>query len=89
MRRRRRRPIVLPPVPSRAPGLTAQYRRDIRRARVSMAAWDQLPEEYRRFCAEYPRTATAVSLAQVLDQCDGDVALAKELLRELLPVRIA
>jgi hypothetical protein len=51
-----------------------------------MAAFDGMPEEFRRFCAEYPRTANAVQLARVLDECGGDVSLAKRLLRELLPV---
>ena len=52
-----------------------------------MAVWDQLPAEYRRFCAEYPRTAPAGQLAEVLELCDGDVDEAKQMLRELMPAQ--
>ena len=50
-----------------------------------MTAFDGMPEEFRRFCADYPRTTNAASLAEVLDACDGDVDQAKRLLRQLLP----
>jgi hypothetical protein len=58
----------------------------MRHLRQSMRAWDAMPEEFRRFCADYPRTAAAQQLAEVLEVCGGDVGRAKRLLRELLPV---
>ena len=82
-RKRIRRQIAAAPTR----GLTAQYLRDIEKARVSMAVWDHLPEEYRRFCSEYPRTAPAGQLAEVLELCGGDVDAAKAMLRELMPAR--
>jgi hypothetical protein len=65
-----------------AVGPSARY---VRHLRQSMRAWDAMPEEFRRFCADYPRTAAAQQLAEVLDACDGDVDQAKRLLRQLLP----
>jgi hypothetical protein len=83
-RRRRRRRIALPPVLDQAAvGPSPQY---VHHLRQSMQAWDAMPEEFRRFCADYPRTAPAGQLAEVLAVCGGDVARAERLLRELLPV---
>jgi hypothetical protein len=54
-----------------------------------MAAFDEMPEAWRRFCADYPRTARGSSLAGVLDAAGGDVQSAQRSLRYLLPVRDA
>ncbi len=55
------------------------------RAAASMEAFDAMPEAWRRFCAEYPRTAPGRQLAMVLRRA-GSVPEAEELLRDLLPV---
>ncbi len=52
-----------------------------------MAVFDEMPEEWRRFCAEYPRTARGSSLADVLASVGGNVRQAQNMLRTLLPVR--
>lgn len=57
------------------------------RAAASMQAFDSMPETFRRFCANYPRTAKGQSLAQVLNECGGQVPQARRLLPDLLPVR--
>ena len=54
-----------------------------------MAAFDSMPEAWRRFCADYPRTVRGSSLARVLDEAGGDVQSAQQSLRYLLPVRDA
>jgi hypothetical protein len=54
-----------------------------------MAVFDEMPEEWRRFCAEYPRTARGSSLAEVLESVGGNVRQAQSVLRYLLPVRDA
>lgn len=56
------------------------------RAAASMEAFDALPEAFRRFCAEYPRTAKGQQLAMVLRKVGGCVPEAEELMRDLLPV---
>ena len=57
------------------------------RASASMQAFDALPESFRRFCANYARTAKGQQLAQILAQCGGDVPEARRLLRNALPAR--
>lgn len=52
-----------------------------------MQAFDTMPEDWRRFCADYARTARGSSLAEVLDVAGGNVDVAKNLLRSLLPER--
>jgi hypothetical protein len=85
MRRPRRRPVSLPPLPDTP--LDERYIADIERARLSMAAFDGMPEDWRRFCAHYPRNARGSSLADLLDEAGGNVARARRMLRQLLPVR--
>lgn len=52
-----------------------------------MEAFDAMPAEWRRFCAEYGRTASGVSLAYLLkEQCGGDMEAAKEVLTASLPL---
>ena len=79
-----RRQAPLPPLPDTP--LTERYLADIERARLSMAAFDGMPEDWRRFCAHYPRNARGSSLADVLDVAGGNVARAQRMLRLLLPV---
>jgi hypothetical protein len=59
------------------------------RSAASMAAFDAMPEAWRKFCADYSRTAPGQQLAEVLAECRGDVAAAKRLLRYLLPAEAA
>lgn len=57
------------------------------RAARSMAAFDAMPKAFRVFCANYPRTANGMALANLLADCDGRVIAAANRLRELMPVR--
>ena len=84
MRRRVRKPrhVPLPPLRVR---LTKRDWAQVVRARASMEAFDAMPEEFRRFCAEYPRTARGTALLGLLAESGGDVARAKRALREALP----
>lgn len=86
MRRRRRRVAVMPAKPLRVRLTKADWAQVVR-ARASMAVFDEMPEEWRRFCAEYPRTARGSSLAEVLESVGGNVRQAQNMLRYLLPVR--
>lgn len=54
-----------------------------------MAAFDRLPETFRRFLAEYPRGVKAMAAAQLLAACGGDVEEAIHEIRVALPVRRA
>ena len=85
--RRRSRVSAVPPKPLRRVRLTKANWALVVRARASMAAFDEMPEEWRRFCAEYPRTARGSSLAEVLESAGGNVRQAQNMLRYLLPVR--
>ena len=87
LRSRRRRSIV--PAKLLRVRLTKADWAQVMRARASMAAFDGMPEAWRRFCADYPRTARGSSLAGVLDAAGGDVQSAQQSLRYLLPVRDA
>ena len=87
MRRRRRRGMVAAPVKPLRVRLTKADWAQVVRARASMAVFDEMPEEWRRFCAEYPRTARGSSLADVLASVGGNVRQAQNMLRTLLPVR--
>jgi len=85
LRRRRRRAVApLPPLRVR---LTRKDWDQVLRARASMAAFDAMPEDFRRFCADYGRTARGTALAGLIDEAGGDVAVAQRMLRQLLPVR--
>jgi len=76
--------VKLPPLRVR---LTAKDWKQVERARASMAAFDAMPEAWRRICAEHGRTTNAVALARLLAECDGNIPLAAATLRDLLPVR--
>lgn len=54
-----------------------------------MAAFDRLPQSFRRFLADYPRGVKATAAEQLLAACDGDVDAAIEEIRAALPVRDA
>lgn len=55
-------------------------------AAARMEVFDALPEEFRRFIAEYPRGLIATNCARVLDMHDGDVEAAKAYIMARLPV---
>jgi hypothetical protein len=55
------------------------------KAEASMAAFDGLPEAFRRFIVEHPRTTTGQQFAQLLARHDGDVEWAIEAVRRQMP----
>lgn len=56
------------------------------RAARSMEAFDRMPEAFRAFISNYPRTADGVALFRLLQyDCSGQVDQAIALVRELLP----
>jgi hypothetical protein len=57
------------------------------RAERSMTCFDALPEPFRLFLENYPRTADGGSLARLLALCGGRVDAAIAMVRELLPVQ--
>lgn len=58
----------------------------LQRLRTSMAAFDAMPADWRRFCADYPRTTNGQTLAAILRDCDDDVLVAMDAMRQLMPV---
>lgn len=58
------------------------------RAAASMAAFDAMPERWRRFCALYPRTGSGAQLADILTSCRNDVAAAEVELMTIAPVSL-
>jgi len=59
------------------------------RAAAQMAAFDALPEAYRRFLADYPRGVKAAQAALLLRVCGGDVDEAIAEIRAALPARVS
>lgn len=81
MKRMRRRPAgLMPPIQCDAD------EKAVAKAIASMAAFDAMPPEWRRFCAEHGRTARGESLANVLAEQGGDIGAAMWMLQRLLPV---
>ncbi len=56
------------------------------RAAASMEAFDAMPEAFRRYCSEYPRTTQGQNLLTIFRRAEGRVHVAAAILRELLPV---
>ena len=77
---RRRQVGALPEIIAEADEKTVE------KAIASMAAFDAMPQEWRDICANHGRTARGESLANLLDECGGDIDTAQWQLNALLPI---
>lgn len=53
----------------------------------TMAVFDALPAEFRRFLADYPRGVPAPVAMAAYTMAGGDVDAAREIVAEMAPVR--